>query len=177
MAIDPWGAGLTVGGNMLGALFGEDPEAPVVPRTYTGLGSQQQVSGLNKLLGMLMSGGGDFGSGAATKQANATLMESLANRGIDPNSKFAVSKQADMLGQIAGQDASRRGQMMMSAINARPWTVNYQNLGQGWQGVPGYGQAAQAGAGMPLTGWGPLDRAIRKANASMGQQYLSGGTY
>lgn len=180
--MDPLGAGLMVGGNVLGTLLQDDPEKPQMPRSYTGLLNPAQITGTNQLLQMLMSGGGDFGSGAATRQANATLMGQLANRGIDPNSKFAGSALADMLGGIAGQDASRRGNLLLQVLNSTPGNrINYQNLGYGFEGTP-FGQAA---ANMdkvrrdlaPLAAWGPARDAVRDIENQIAAGQRTGGSY
>jgi len=175
---DPVGAALSTVGSVIGAASQPDQYAPAQPRSYTGLLNPQQIGASDQLLRMLMAGGGDFGSGAATRQANATLMDQLARKGINPNSKYAGSVQGQMLGSIAGQDATRRGSMLLNLLSQRGNPLNYQNLGYGFDGMPGWGEgAAMADAMLPSSGWGPLDAAIGKINEQIAQRSRSGGTY
>jgi len=168
----------SVGGSIISGLSQPDQYAPAQPRSYTGLLNPEQIGASDQLLQMLMAGGGDFGSGAATRQANATLMDQLARKGINPNSKYAGSVQGQMLGSIAGQDASRRGSMLLQLLSQRGNPLNYQNLGYGYDGMPGWGEgAAMADKMLPMSGWGPLDEAIGELNERIARQSRSGGTY
>jgi hypothetical protein len=169
-----------VGGNVLSGLLQGDQEMPAVPRSYTGLLSPEQVSATNSLIGLLMSGGGDFG-GAATRQANTTLMDQMARRGIDPNGKFAASAQAGMMGNIAAQAGQNRHNTLLQLLNSRPGNqINYQNLGYGFEGTP-FGQGASAMSGItaarPSGGGTRFQRAWDDLENQAANRYRSGGTY
>lgn len=181
MAIDPAGAGMVMGGNILSNLMQGDQKMPAQVRTYTGMGAPQQVSGLNQLMGMLMAGGGDFGEGAATRQSMATMKENLAQRGIDPSGGNGMQALAQMMSGVAGQNAANRGSMMLQAINSRPWTYNYQNLGVGMDSLPGAARSTEA-----MDNLQPMLDRLRAAGLGniaagmerqIGNRYRTGGTY
>jgi hypothetical protein len=168
----------SVGGSIISGMSQPDQYAPAQPRSYTGLLNPEQIGASDQLLQMLMAGGGDFGSGAATRQANATLMDQLARKGINPNSKYAGSVQGQMLGSIAGQDATRRGSMLLQLLSQRGNPLNYQNLGYGYGGMTGWGEgAARADAMLPSTGVSHFDNVINSINEQIARQSRSGGTY
>lgn len=132
--MDPLTAGLMVGGPMIGGMFSED-----APKNYTGLQSKAQLDLINQMVRMMQQGGGEFGFGQAARSGNETLMNSLAQRGINQNSGVGQSALASMLAQAATGDAANRRQFGMQVSQAQAPLVNYQRLGQGWEGVPGYG--------------------------------------
>jgi len=115
-----------MGAQFAGGLFGGGPSDPA--QTYTGVGSLPQTNLLNSMILAAQQGSGEFGFGPAAQQGYQTMANQMGQRGISMDSGVAQSALGNMMQQaIAGDTASRRN-YMMGLAQARPWTVNYQNL-------------------------------------------------
>lgn len=137
--MDPIIAGslIGLGGSIIGGAATPDP-----PKTYTGLQSKEQLDLINMLARAAARGDGEFGFGSAARSGTATMQNWMAQNGIKGG--VASSALGQMLAQAAAQDAGSRRQFAMGASQLRVPTIEYQNIGQGWNGVPGYGPNATA---------------------------------
>lgn len=96
----------------------------------------------NALLRAYMSGSGEYGLGAGMKQAQATLGQGAASRGISPQSGAYQSMMAKMFADALGQDAMQRQQYGLNLMQANPAYYNSMQLQLGKQQQPGFGQFA-----------------------------------
>ena len=80
----------------------------------------EQMALLRQLIGAQSAGSGEAGFGPAARQGNATLMQALASRGIDPRSPVAGGALAQYLAQAAVGDSANRRQFGLGLINSNP---------------------------------------------------------
>ncbi len=100
-----------------------------------------QVQLQNMLLQNYMGGAGEFGFGAGAKQANATLSQGMANRGISQDSGVAQSAMGSALAQMLAADTARRQQYGLNLLQANPAYYNSMQMQLGKQQQGGLGDA------------------------------------
>ena len=119
---------IKTGGDIVNAGFsGQDSQDPGKLHSrwadpYQGALFQQQMQ-------RGLSGAGDFGMGAATKQGTSQLQQMMADRGIAPGSGVATAATGSMLANAAAQDVGNRRNWNMALLNATP---KKETSGHGW---------------------------------------------
>lgn len=127
-------AAAMIGGSLL-STFGGGEEQQNAPRTYTSIGMPAQYELIQRMVRAANAGAGEFGFAPAARSMNATLQQNMANSGISQDSGVAQSALAQALASAASQDAGSRRNFALGVSQASPWTLNYQNLGVGWEGA------------------------------------------
>ena len=102
-----------VAANTVGNLVG----SPQPKQQTTWYETPEQLALLRRLI-MQQYAGGDVGLGADLKAGNATLAQSMANRGISPQSGIYQSAMGGMTADAVAKAAQRRFQNLYALIGA-----------------------------------------------------------
>lgn len=140
-----------MGAQFAGGLFGGGSGDPA--QTYVGVGSLPQVNLLNQMILAAQRGSGEFGFGPAMQQAYGTLQGQAQQRGMDMNSGVMQGALQQMMANALAQDANNRRQYMTGLAQARPWTMNYNQLDHTLD-RSAYRQFGNYGGGVPSQGGG-----------------------
>jgi len=97
-----------------------------------------QVALQNSMINRYMGGGGEFGFGGAAKQAQATLGQGLARRGISPDSGVAQSAMGSMLSQALQGDVQNRRNYGLNLMSQGPQYFSALQRTLGKQKGPGF---------------------------------------